>query len=317
VECETRYHPSADQLNLASTIEESVAPLLPLARLHASPEESAEVWSSLEEIGIFGITTPEDQGGSGLGAVEEALIAMTLGRCLAAPAVLATMGAAHAVGADLKGKRVAAGYRRANRVVAVENAGSEFVLVRAADRATVHATASHQARPVDRKLWLASLQEYASLGEPAAKFDAAGLLRLRLIDAAALSGIAQAALEMGVAYAGIREQFGRPIGSFQAIKHHCANMAIAANCARDQTAFAAVAVDDRRDDAAMQVESALLVAGKAALDNAGKNIQIHGGIGFSDEADPHLLLKRAQLLIAIAGGMEATNQRVANAKAGW
>ena len=320
MERETRYHPSADQLSLANTIEESVVPLLPLARLHDSPEETSEAWASLEEIGIFGITTPEDQGGSGLGAVEEALIAMTLGRCLAAPAVLATMGAAHTApvgGAELKAKRIAAGYRRANRVVAVENAGCEFVLVREADLAAVHATGSHSARPVDRALWLASLLEYPSLGKPVAQFDAAGVLRLRLIDAAALSGIAQAALEMGVAYAGIREQFGRPIGSFQAIKHHCANMAIAANCARDQTAFAAVAVDDRRDDAVMQVESALLVAGKAALDNAGKNIQIHGGIGFSDEADPHLLLKRAQLLIAIAGGLEKANQRVANAKTGW
>jgi alkylation response protein AidB-like acyl-CoA dehydrogenase len=149
------------------------------------------------------------------------------------------------------------------------------------------------------------------------KFDAAALLRLRLIDAAALAGIARAALDMGVAYAGIREQFGRPIGSFQAVKHHCANMAIAANCARDQTAFAAVAVDDDRADAIMQVESALLVAGKAALENAAKNIQIHGGIGFSDEADPHLLLKRAQLLIAISGGLEAANHRVANAAVGW
>src|SRR5580698_8113198 len=97
VERETRYHPSTDQLSLASTIEESVAPLLSLARLHASPEETNEVWSSLQDIGLFAITTPESQGGSGLGAVEEALIAMTLGRCLAAPAVLATMGATHAV----------------------------------------------------------------------------------------------------------------------------------------------------------------------------------------------------------------------------
>jgi alkylation response protein AidB-like acyl-CoA dehydrogenase len=317
VECETRYHPSADQLSLASTIEESVAPLLPLARLHASVEETGEVWSSLEEIGIFGITTPEDQGGSGLGAVEEALIGMTLGRCLAAPAVLATMGAAHAKGGDLRAKRIAAGYRRGNRIIAVETAGSELLLVRDAERAAVYATGSQRPRSVDRTLWLASLQEYVALGEPVANFDDAGLLRLRLIDAAALAGIARAALEMGVAYAGMREQFGRPIGSFQAVKHHCANMAIAANCSRDQTAFAAVALDDGREDATMQVESALLIAGKAALDNAGKNIQIHGGIGFSDEADPHLLLKRAQLLIAIAGGLDATNQRVANAKAGW
>ena len=57
-------------------------------------------------------------------------------------------------------------------------------------------------------------------------------------------------------------------------------------------------------------------AGSAALENAAKNIQIHGGIGFSDEADPHLFLKRAQLLITLAGGMDAANWRVANAKAG-
>jgi len=135
-----------------------------------------------------------------------------------------------------------------------------------------------------------------------------------LIDAAALAGISQAALDMSVAYAGVRQQFGRPIGSFQAIKHHCANMAIAASCARDQASFAAVAVDEGRDDAALQVECAFWVAGTAALENAGKNIQIHGGIGFSDEADPHLFLKRAQLLIAIAGGLEAANGRIANAK---
>jgi alkylation response protein AidB-like acyl-CoA dehydrogenase len=59
---------------LAATIEESVVPLLPLARLHVSPEETSEVWSSLEDIGLFGITTPEAQGGSGLGAVEEACL---------------------------------------------------------------------------------------------------------------------------------------------------------------------------------------------------------------------------------------------------
>jgi alkylation response protein AidB-like acyl-CoA dehydrogenase len=121
---------------------------------------------------------------------------------------------------------------------------------------------------------------------------------------------------MSVAYAGVREQFGRPIGSFQAVKHHCANMAMAARCARDQTNFAAVAIDEGRDDAALQVECALFVAGTAALENAGLNIQIHGGLGFSDEADPHLLLKRTQLLLAIAGGLERANGRIANIKAG-
>ena len=179
------------------------------------------------------------------------------------------MGAAHAApagGTELKAKRIAAGYRRANRVVAVENAGCEFALIRDADRAAVHATGPLASEPLNDRLWLAALREYASAGEAVARFDDAGRLRLRLMDAAALAGIAQAALDMGVAYAGMREQFGRPIGSFQAIKHHCANMAIAASCARDQTGFAAVAIDEGRHDAAMQVESAVLVAGSAALD---------------------------------------------------
>jgi len=149
-----------------------------------------------------------------------------------------------------------------------------------------------------------------------ARFEAPQLSRLRLIDAAALAGISQAALDMSVAYAGTRTQFGRPIGSFQAVKHHCANMVSAARRARDQTVLRRFAIDEGRDDAALQVECALFVAGSAALENAGKNIQIHGGMGFSDEADPHLLLKRAQLLSTIAGGLEAANERIANIKGG-
>jgi alkylation response protein AidB-like acyl-CoA dehydrogenase len=315
VESAIRYHPSPDQLALASTIEESLLPLLPLSRLHASTMEDGPTWSSLDEIGIFGITASEQTGGSGLGAVEEALIAMPLGRQLAAPSVLATMGAAHAAdgAAGLKGRRIAAGLRRGDRTVVVDDGAADLVLVRAPDDAAVYATASVASRSLDRRLWLADLSECDLLGEPVARFDDAGLLRLRLIDAAALAGIAAAALDMGVSYARMREQFGRPIGSFQAIKHHCANMAISASCARDQASFAAVAIDDERRDAALQVECALWVAGSAALENAAKNIQIHGGIGFSDEADPHLLLKRAQLLITLAGGLEAANRRIAEA----
>jgi alkylation response protein AidB-like acyl-CoA dehydrogenase len=324
VESAARYHPSSDQLALSSTIEESIVPLLPISRLHVSAEENERIWSSLNDIGVFAITAREEDGGSALGAVEEALIATSLGRQLAAPSVLATMGAAHAAAAGRglgapgpRGRRIAAGFRRGDRTIVVRDDGADFVLVREADTAAVYATGSAASRPLDGRLWLAHLSEYTSLGEPVARLDASRLLRLRLLDAAALAGIATAALDMGVAYAGTREQFGRPIGSFQAIKHHCANMAISATCARDQVGFAAVAVDDARGDAALQVECALWVAASAALDNAGKNIQIHGGIGFSDEADPHLCLKRARLLIAIAGGLEAANRRIAAEAGAW
>ena len=322
MEAESRYHPSAEQRALASTIDESLAELLPLSRLHASHAEDSRTWAGLEEIGMFGIGVSEERGGSGLGAAEEALIVIGLGRRLAAPAILATIGATHAqpnnplsAGAiDLSGRRVAAAYRRGERIIIVEDPEADLVLVRDADGAALYELTDSSPDSVDHRLWLAHLRSTAKLGEPIARFDAQQLLLLRLIDAAALAGIAEATLDMSVAYAGMREQFGRPIGSFQAVKHHCANMAIAARCARDQTSFAAVAIDEERDDAALQVESALFVAGSAALENAAKNIQIHGGMGFSDEADPHLYLKRAQLLIAIAGGLDAANSRVANTK---
>lgn len=311
MEDNTRYHPSADQLALANAMDDTIVELLPLSRLHAANDESAETWAHLEEAGVFGISASEDQGGSALGAAEEALIVLGLGRRLASPAVLATLGAVHSGLPDLSGKRIAAGYRRGDRIIVVESPGAELLLLRDGDAATLHVLEGVERQPLEDRLWLAQLSEARQLGAPLASFDAAGLLRLRLLDAAALAGISETALHMGVEYAKLREQFGRPIGSFQAIKHHCANMAIAARCARDQVSYAAVAVDDARSDATLQVESALLVAAQAALDNAGKNIQIHGGIGFSDEADPHLLLKRAQVLIAVAGGIEACNARIA------
>ncbi|MFP5305287.1 MAG: acyl-CoA dehydrogenase family protein [Gammaproteobacteria bacterium] len=321
MDVDTRYHPNADQLAVASAVADSLSDLLPLARLHAAVQEDDAIWSSLREIGIFGISLAEAQGGSGLGATEEALIVYELGRRLASASVLATIGAAH-VDQAAGERRVAAAYchgRRGHgeRVIVVGDAAATLLLVRGADDAALYDAASLDTRSLDSRLWLADLREADALGEPLARFDAAGLLRLRLLDAAALAGVAETALQMGVDYARLREQFGRPIGSFQAIKHHCANMAIAARCARDQVSFAAVALDENRDDAALQVECALFTAGTAALDNAGKNIQIHGGIGFSDEADPHLLLKRAQVYIAVAGGLEASNVRIAQLKPEW
>jgi alkylation response protein AidB-like acyl-CoA dehydrogenase len=319
VESEIQYHPSAEQLALANTVEESLAELLPLSRVHRAHEEDHDTWAQLEEIGIFAMGLSEAAGGSGLGAAEEALIGMALGRHLAAPAVFATIGAAHASPRMPPGRaiRVSSGYRRGDKVVLVGDTDAQRVLVRTPLGAELFGAALSAGKLLESGLWLDGLREASALGEPLANFDDAGVLRLRLLDAAALAGIAQAALDMGVAYAGTREQFGRPIGSFQAVKHHCANMAISARCARDQTAFAAVAIDQGRDDAMFQVESALFVAGSAALENAGKNIQIHGGLGFSDEADPHLLIKRAQLMLAVAGGLEAANDRIANSTMGW
>ena len=310
------YHPTQDQLSLAAEITASIDRLLPLSRLHVSPNESRETWVALDELGLFEMTLSEDLGGSGLGTTEEALILMGLGRRLIAPAVVASLGALHApefqnAPFDAQNARVAGGYRRDDRIVKIEEPGSQFLLLRQEESAVLMES-RYASRCLDDQLWMAPLHEVDVVGRSIADFRGQELLRLRVLDAAVLVGISEAALEMAVAYAAVRQQFGRPIGSFQAVQHHCANMAVAARRARDQTSFAAVALDMRRDDANLQVECALLTAGSAALETAGLNIQIHGGIGFSDEADPHLVLKRAQLFIAMGGGLEAAAERIAS-----
>jgi alkylation response protein AidB-like acyl-CoA dehydrogenase len=279
-----------------------------LARLHQLKEEDAPTWAALRELGVFDISTHEEHGGSGLGAAEEALIVLELGRRAAAASVFGSIGASHLT--VVSSRRVGASYRRGKRVILVADAHAELLLIRGAAGAVLcEPTAS--SRVLDATLWSSDLLESSEHGRVLAEATPAQLLRLRLIDAAALAGLARAALDMAVSYALLREQFGRPIGSYQAIKHHCADMALRARTAADQVSFAAIALDDERDDALLQVESALYVAGSAALENSGINIQIHGGIGFSDEAEPHLLLKRAHLYLEIAGGLEAALERIA------
>jgi alkylation response protein AidB-like acyl-CoA dehydrogenase len=314
VHASVRYHPGPDQVALAASLGESLSSILPVSRLREAQEESVETWNALRELGVFGVSVPEDRGGSGLGMADEALIVIELGRCVVTPSVLATVGAAGLRWANGRSPvpgevRVAAGYRRADRVVFVDDSRAEQLLIRSEGGAALYPRPS-SSRLVDDKLWSSRLLETDRLGEALLTTEPMEALRLRLLDAAVLAGLARAALEMAVAYAGMREQFGRPIGSFQAVKHHCANMALSSRLASDQVSFAAIAMDDARDDVRLQVESALFVAGTAALENASKNIQIHGGIGFSDEADPHRLLKRARLLIEIAGGLEAAIARI-------
>jgi alkylation response protein AidB-like acyl-CoA dehydrogenase len=129
-----------------------------------------------------------------------------------------------------------------------------------------------------------------------------------LLVSAQLLGIAEATRDLAVSYAQTRVQFGRPIGSFQAIKHHCANMAVAAEALSSLLDMAAIAArderaaPDERDDAAFQIAALRLLAPKAALANARTCIQVHGGIGFSAEADAHHYLKQAHVLRQLQSG---------------
>jgi hypothetical protein len=130
-------------------------------------------------------------------------------------------------------------------------------------------------------------------------------LRGLLLVAAYSVGLAEATRDMATGYAKIREQFGKPIGAFQAVKHRCAEMAMRAEAALCQTAFAALVLGEAREDSVFQVTAAKIVGSEAALKNAASNIQVHGAFGFTAEADAHHYLKRSHLLDLLWGDMRS------------
>jgi alkylation response protein AidB-like acyl-CoA dehydrogenase len=111
---------------------------------------------------------------------------------------------------------------------------------------------------------------------------------------AEMVGGAQKVLDMSVEYAKVREQFGRPIGSFQAIQHKCANMLIDVENARSVAYYAAWAVSNEVPDASLAAATAKAAASDSYRRVAGEGIQVHGGIGFTWEHDMHLYFKRAK-----------------------
>jgi alkylation response protein AidB-like acyl-CoA dehydrogenase len=128
--------------------------------------------------------------------------------------------------------------------------------------------------------------------------------RAQVLLAAALVGLAEHACDLAVEYAKVREQFGKPIGSFQAIKHRCADMAVRQRLAWYQTSLACLKLENGAPDAALHVASAKLLAAEAAHENGRACVQIHGGIGFQAECDAHWFLKRARVYDQAGGDID-------------
>jgi len=139
----------------------------------------------------------------------------------------------------------------------------------------------------------------------------------RTLDLAAIAlaaeqvGGAQRCLDMSVAYARERKQFGRSIGSFQAIKHKCADMFIAVETARSALYYAACIADDGSDDLTTNASLAKAWCSEAYFRCAAESIQIHGGVGFTWEYDPHLHLKRARASESWLGDPNYHRERIA------
>jgi alkylation response protein AidB-like acyl-CoA dehydrogenase len=141
----------------------------------------------------------------------------------------------------------------------------------------------------------------------------------RTLDLAAIGlaaeqlGGAQSCLDKTVAYANEREQFGRPIGSFQAIKHKCADMLVAVETSRSAVCYAACIADDGSDELGVNASLAKAWCSEAYFRCAAESIQIHGGVGFTWEYDPHLHFKRARAGEHWLGDPTAHRERIAKA----
>jgi alkylation response protein AidB-like acyl-CoA dehydrogenase len=282
----------------------------------------ADLWRRCAELGWFGLGLEESLGGVGFGLAEETLLFAELGAHATPGPFLATVLGARV--AALAGRAdVAAEVLAGDAPVAlaeVESAGpddrhlritdlggSRYVLVVDDDRVALLGSDSldaTSAESIDLLVPLATAPMPAEqTGVAELTGDDAAAIRRRgtVLVASTLAGIAVGTAEQSVAYARDREQFGVPIGSFQAVKHRCADMAVRAEAATSQVRLAALALADGRPDAAFQVEAARVVATGAAIDNAQTNVFNHGGIGFTWEHTAHRFVTRAQVLSRTLG----------------
>lgn len=317
--------PDEEQNEIIAQSASFLASEMPIARLRDLIDSGdlvdEKVWAASAELGWFALGLAEDLGGVGATLADEALLFREIGRSLApGPYLSTTLGArvAAVAGQSELAESIIEGRSRvglavldpgtelrADRLVGalrlVDGQGASLALVvtdAAAALVSIDALgALEDERCIDdaSRLARAGGVDAPLVARVDAKQDAVALRGL-VLSAAMLGGIAEACRDMSAEHARNRVQFERPIGVHQAIKHPCADMAIRAEAAFCQTLMAAVVVEEGRADAPLQANSCRVVAADAAERNAAATLQVHGGMGFTFEADVHLYLKRTQVL---------------------
>jgi alkylation response protein AidB-like acyl-CoA dehydrogenase len=320
-----------DQREIRSTARELLASRSTWERVREHAEagtQDAALYRELGELGWPGIAVAEEHGGQGMGMVELVILLEALGEaCAAVPlrgTALAALFIEH-VGSPQQQAEwlpgLASGQLRgalgtwrdgvgelvpdavgADVLVLVDEDGSAS-LVPAGD-ATVEPVAS-----------IDPTRQYARVtvagGADLLAGDTSEALRCAEVAVAAgLVGVSQRALDMTVAYVKDRKQFGVPVGSFQAVAHKAAQMLFDTEGARSATLFGAWAADADTDQLPLGAAMAKAAASAGARTTTAAAIQLHGGIGFTWEADLHWLYKRAQLDAAFLGGPGTHRARI-------
>lgn len=319
--------PDDDQQAVADNIADVLSREAPVARLRNGASEDAGLQGRLAALGWLGLGLAEADGGVGYGLAEEIILCRGIGRHLLPPGILAaSLGARLAARAGrpeitealVSGAATACllsplegtpAPRTLGLFHRLDGEGCDYAVVIGPSGAALFDNADLLGEPI-RGLDDAVALERARLDDrPAVAWVEAGTerldLRMDVLTAAILCGAAEGARDLAVDYAGVREQFGQPIGAFQGIKHQCADMAVRCEAAWSLIVFAALALEDIRPDAEFQVLAARTIAGDAAIQNATRTVQVHGGIGFTAECDAQLFVKRARLWDALGVGRRA------------
>jgi len=310
--------------------------------LESSEVGAEELWSRMAAMGWTGLHLPEEFGGEGAGLPELAVVVEELGRVVAPGPFLPSAVASASIdriGSAAQRSRWLPGFADGSTVAALGlgvvdlRRGTDGTLTgdagpvlgaRTADllllavsgdlilvRAGAPGVTVTPVDALDPTLGIARVQLTGAAVDDLFSAGADTAVRLaRALGAAEASGGARAALDMAVDYVKVREQFGRIIGSFQAVKHHCADMLVAAELAV-AVAWDAARTDVPSDQGHLAADVAAAVALESYVINAQKNIQLHGGIGFTWEHDAHLYLRRANTLAGLLGTVGSARLAVA------
>jgi alkylation response protein AidB-like acyl-CoA dehydrogenase len=285
------------------------------------------LWGEISELGWPGIFIDEEHGGQGLGVIELVILQEELGYALAPTPFFSNVAAGFLIqqaGSDEQKERllpgIASGEQRGTVGIVtngeaplVPDADSASVIVLVdGDTATLVEAGSAEIEQLDT---IDSTRRFstvrASGGEALGGDVQAGVDRAEIALAAELVGVAQWAMETAVAYAKDRKQFDRPIGSYQAVAHRCAQMMLETEGARSAVYYSGWVADNEPDSAALAASMAKAYSADAGWRVTASSLQVHGGIGFTWEHDLHFFLKRARTDGHLLGSPRMHRDRVA------
>ncbi|MBV8691749.1 MAG: acyl-CoA/acyl-ACP dehydrogenase [Actinobacteria bacterium] len=326
---------TADQDELRASVRSVLAGECPIGLVRDVVEKGVtadELWARMVELDWPGLTIAEEHGGLGLGVVELAVVLEELGRVIAPGPYFPTLSQFAPVighcGSDEQQARWLGAVARGELTGSVVFDGmateaqhvDELVVSRADGSVVVVPREGCTVEPFttfDRSRYMArvSLADDASVDPDRVLARPEGLAAAREEATAALAvemvGTCQTIFDTALDYAKVREQFGVPIGSFQAIKHKFSDMYVALERARATAYYAVLTIAEHDDRQPIAVSMAKAAAGDAQRIIAQEGIQIMGGMGYTWEHDMHLYVKRAKSGDAILGSASAHRARVA------